>query len=73
MFQAKVLCLIAGIEPVDPMDGSANWWMFQAEAGKIVDDIRRRFPLVPHQTNSASNEPARKEDQDQGEDHIPPC
>jgi len=43
-FQAKVLCMIAGIAPVDPTDGSPNWWMFQKEAGEIVDGIRNRFP-----------------------------
>lgn len=42
--QAKMLCIIAGIEPVDPLDGCHNWWMFQKEAENIVDDIRKRFP-----------------------------
>lgn len=42
--QAKVLCLIAGIEPIDSLDGSSNWWAFNADAEKIVDDIRARFP-----------------------------
>ena len=42
--QAKVLCVIAGMEPIDSMDGSPNWWVFQADAAKIVDEIRGRFP-----------------------------
>ena len=45
--QAKLLCVIAGIEPVDSVDHSQNWWMFNAEAEKIVDDIRRRFSALP--------------------------
>ncbi len=35
--RAKQVAFIAG-------SSSPNWWMFQAEAGKIVDDIRKRFP-----------------------------
>ena len=43
-FIASSMCIVAGIQPIDSMDGSPNWWMFQAEAEKIVDDIRKRFP-----------------------------
>ena len=43
-FIASSMCMVAGMEPIDSLDGSPNWWVFQAEAGKIVDDIRKRFP-----------------------------
>lgn len=44
---AKYMCVIAGFDPVDSMDGGANWFMFYNEAEKIYDDIRRRFPPPP--------------------------
>lgn len=45
--QGKLLCIIAGMEPIDSADGSPNWWVFHAEAEKIVDDISKRFPPAP--------------------------
>jgi hypothetical protein len=42
---AKLLCITANMEQVDSLDGSPNWWMFNGEATKIVDDLRKRFPV----------------------------
>jgi hypothetical protein len=39
---AKNLCKMVGIEAVDPMDGSANWFMFADEAKKIIADLESR-------------------------------
>ena len=39
---ARFLCVSVGIEPIDSIDGSSNWWMFYNEAKKIVDDLRER-------------------------------
>jgi len=39
------MCRIAGIEPVDSLDGSHNYWMFNQDAEKVVDDILTRFPV----------------------------
>lgn len=36
------LCRIVGIEPVDSTDGSQNWWMFQADAAKLIADLQQR-------------------------------
>lgn len=41
---ACVMCFVSGINPIEPLDGGPNWWMFQGEAEKIVDDLRARFP-----------------------------
>lgn len=41
---AKYFCLIAGIEPIDSLDGSSNWWMFLKEAEGIYDGLMKRFP-----------------------------
>lgn len=41
---ATAMCLVVGIEPIDSLDGSSNWWMFQQEAEKLVKDLRTRFP-----------------------------
>ncbi|HYT43211.1 MAG TPA: hypothetical protein VEP90_12785 [Methylomirabilota bacterium] len=42
---ACLLCRIAGIEPIDSTDGSSNWWMFNNDAEKIVDDVMKRFAI----------------------------
>ena len=36
------LCRIVGIEPVDDLDGSPNWWMFNDIATKVVEDLQVR-------------------------------
>jgi hypothetical protein len=41
---AEFMCVIAGIEPVDSLDGSFNWWIFKAEAEGIYDGVLKRFP-----------------------------
>lgn len=41
---AKVMCFFVGIQPEDPLDGSANWFMFYNEAEKIILDLEKRFP-----------------------------
>lgn len=43
---AKYFCVIAGIEAVDSLDGSSNWWMFLREAEGIYDGLVKRFPPV---------------------------
>ncbi len=48
---ASSMCMVVGIAPVDPYDGSPNWWMFQDEAGKIVDGLYARFP-IPEQVEA---------------------
>ncbi|HYT44707.1 MAG TPA: hypothetical protein VEP90_20430 [Methylomirabilota bacterium] len=42
---ACLLCRVAGIEPIDSNDGSSNWWIFNAEAEKIVDDVMKRYAI----------------------------
>lgn len=44
---AIYFCVICGIEPVDSLDGSSNWWMFNEEALGIYDDLMNRFPPPP--------------------------
>lgn len=39
---AVFLCRIAGIEPVDPMDGSPNWWIFNEQATNVIGDLEKR-------------------------------
>jgi hypothetical protein len=39
---AMGLCRIVGIEPVDSLDGSPNWWMFSETASKVIDDLQER-------------------------------
>lgn len=39
---AMGLCRIVGIEPVDSLDGSPNWWMFNDIASKVVADLQGR-------------------------------
>ena len=39
---AMGLCRIVGIEPIDSMDGSPNWWMFQDIAAKVIEDLQSR-------------------------------
>ena len=34
---ARTICIFAGIEPVDSIDGSPNWWTFNKVAEEIVD------------------------------------
>jgi hypothetical protein len=36
------LCRIVGIEPIDSVDGSPNWWMFSETASKVIDDLQER-------------------------------
>ena len=36
------ICLSADVAPIDEMDGSPNWWMFHADAKKLVDDLKMR-------------------------------
>lgn len=48
---AKYFCVIAGIEPVDSLDGSSNWWMFLKEAEETYDGLLKRFPPAPSDTN----------------------
>ncbi len=55
--QAKLLCIIAGMKLVDSMDGSPNWWAFQEEAGRIVDDIRKRFPTIADSSRPIGTKP----------------
>lgn len=54
---AVAMCLTVGIEPVDSLDGSSNWWMFSAEAEKIVDDLWKRFPAAPETVECALDHP----------------
>lgn len=39
---AIALCHIVGIEPIDSIDGSPNWWMFNETATKIIADLKSR-------------------------------
>jgi hypothetical protein len=41
---AKYFCVIAGIEPVDSLDGSQNWWMFLKKAEEIYDSLASTLP-----------------------------
>lgn len=36
---ARVHCMLAGIAPIDPVDGSSNWWMFHEHAEKVLQMI----------------------------------
>lgn len=50
---ARLICMMAGIEPVDSIDGSQNWWLFQKEAKTAMDSIlpsmtKRNFFSVYH-------------------------
>lgn len=42
------MCIIVGFSPVDPMDGTPNWWLFHNEAEKIVKDLLHRFAVPNH-------------------------
>lgn len=69
--QARFLCLLIGISPIDPIDGSSNWWMFVEQATKTIDDLLARnftfegakASLVRAHTPSQSHEPQPKSDQ----------
>ena len=39
---AMGLCRIVGIEPIDGLDGSPNWWMFADIAAKVIEDLQAR-------------------------------
>ncbi len=39
---ARNFCKLVGIEPVDSMDGSANWFMFGQDAEKLISDLEGR-------------------------------
>jgi len=39
---AKNICKMVNIEPVDSTDGSSNWWMFFADAEKMIVDLELR-------------------------------
>lgn len=41
---ARTMCVCVGISPIDPIDGSPNWWMFHDEAQKLINDLKVRFP-----------------------------
>ena len=45
---ARTMCIIVGFSPVDPMDGTPNWWLFHNEAEKIVKDLLHRFAVPNH-------------------------
>jgi hypothetical protein len=57
---AKYFCVIVGIEPVDSLDGSPNWWIFNKEAEEIVDGLLKRFPpatrTVPNNRTGADEQ-----------------
>jgi len=39
---ASVLCLMVGINPTDPVDGSADWFLFASRAEEIIKDLESR-------------------------------
>ncbi len=41
-FLAKILCGLSGVEIVDRMDGSQNWWMFRADAELAIKSLEGR-------------------------------
>ena len=43
---AKVLCRLEGIEPVDSMDGSYNWWLFKGLADEVVKKLAGQKSLA---------------------------
>ncbi|SFL93863.1 hypothetical protein SAMN03159423_4529 [Bradyrhizobium sp. NFR13] len=52
---AKYFCQVAGIEPINSGDGSANWWMFANEPGEIYEGLLARFPASPpHPSENAA-------------------
>lgn len=67
--QARMMCRIVGIEPIDSLDGSSNWWIFSSRATEIVDSLFRAFPIgeklspEPDHTPSQSPEPQPSKDQ----------
>jgi hypothetical protein len=42
-YLARVMCAIVGA-PATGEDGNPSWWMFNEDAIKIVDNLRKRFP-----------------------------
>ncbi len=43
---AVAICFVLGIAPVDPLDGSSNWWGFVEEAKRLLVDLYTRFPKI---------------------------
>lgn len=43
-YVAKAYCNVAGIEPIDSLDGAPNYWLFNESATKAVDEILAKFP-----------------------------
>lgn len=57
---AGLLCILNDIAADDPDDGSPNWWMFAADARKMLATVDyERYETVP--MSSAALEPTSKE------------
>jgi hypothetical protein len=44
-YLARVMCSIAGMDPINTNDGDPNWYLFNEEATNVVNGIRKRFPV----------------------------
>jgi hypothetical protein len=39
---ARFLCVLTNIQPIDQLDGSPNWWMFNETATNVINDLEKR-------------------------------
>lgn len=39
---ARALCAMNNIAPIDPMDGSSNWWVFVNDVEPLVKSLKER-------------------------------
>jgi hypothetical protein len=59
---ARIYCFFAEIVPVDPLDGSPNWWIFHSNAAAILSRIEEEALKFAHPSPSSPAPLAEEKD-----------